>query len=88
MKSFRKTPSSRRPRAAPAAGAPAGDGRDRKPRKQREYKDNGGDSAPRERKSNVEMLLDSLGPASNASEKPAAAADDKANKGKKKKKKD
>lgn len=70
------------------AGAPTGDGKDRprKPRKQ--YEGGGsGDSAPRERKSNVEMLLDALGPASNASEKPAAA-DDKQNKGKKKKKKD
>jgi large subunit ribosomal protein L9 len=76
------------PAAGAPAGAPAGDGRERKPRKQREYKDHGGDSAPRERKSNVEMLLDALGPASNASDKPAAAADDKQNKGKKKKKKD
>ncbi len=77
--------------AAPAAGAPGaaptGDGKDRprKPRKQ--YSDGGsGESAPRERKSNVEMLLDALGPAA-AAEKPAAA-DDKQNKGKKKKKKD
>ncbi|MGH8336747.1 MAG: hypothetical protein ACRETL_08020, partial [Gammaproteobacteria bacterium] len=52
------------------------------PRKQ--YSDSGSGEAPRERKSNVEMLLDSLGPASNAAEKPAAA-DDKQNKGKKKK---
>ncbi len=74
------------PAGAPATpGAPAPDGRERKPRKQREYKDSG--EAPRERKSNVEMLLDALGPASSASEKPAAA-DEKAGKGKKKKKKE
>jgi len=66
-------------------GAPSGDRKEFKPRKQREYKDSG--DAPRERKSNVEMLLDSLGPASSAAEKPAAA-DDKQNKGKKKKKKE
>lgn len=71
--------------AAPAAEAPAlgKDGKPRKPRRERPE----GDAPVREHKSAVEMLLDSLGPASNASEKPAAP-DEKAKGGKKKKKKE
>jgi large subunit ribosomal protein L9 len=68
---------------AKPAEAPLGkDGKPRKPRR-----DEGGEGqghAPVERKSAVEMLLDSLGEAPAAA-KPSAAGDDKANKGKKKK---
>jgi large subunit ribosomal protein L9 len=68
--------------APKAAEAPLGkDGKPRKPR--REESSEGSGHAPVERKSAVEMLLDSLGEAPAAA-KPAAA-DDKANKGKKKK---
>jgi large subunit ribosomal protein L9 len=68
--------------AAKPAEAPLGkDGKPRKPRRE-ESGDTG--HAPVERKSAVEMLLDSLGEAPAAA-KPAAAGDDKANKGKKKK---
>jgi large subunit ribosomal protein L9 len=69
--------------AAKPAEAPLGrDGKPRKPR--RDEGSEGAGHAPVERKSAVEMLLDSLGEAPAAA-KPAAAGDDKANKGKKKK---
>jgi len=69
--------------AAPSVGP---DGKERKPRKPR-YEQDDNRPAPQERKSAVEMLLDSFGPAPAAA-KPAAQADEKANKGKKKKKKE
>ncbi|HTB62439.1 MAG TPA: 50S ribosomal protein L9 [Opitutales bacterium] len=70
------------PKAADAAPALDKDGKPRKPRRDRPESS----EAPRERKSAVEMLLDSLGEAP-ASEKPTAAGDDKKAKGGKKKKK-
>jgi hypothetical protein len=68
--------------APKAAEAPLG--RDGKPRKPRREESGDTGHVQVERKSAVEMLLDSLGEAPAAA-KPAAAGDDKANKGKKKK---
>jgi len=66
---------------APEAPALDKDGKPRKPR--RSYEES---AAPqRERKTNVEMILDSFGPDTTADKVAAAGDDDKKNKGKKKK---